>query len=67
MDDGDIEGFARAILRLAEGPLFAIQMGKRARRFVVDNCTWDGTARQCEAVYYALLNLGQTAIARQAF
>ena len=55
VENGDIDGFAGAMVRLAEDPALARRMGNQARRFVVDHCSWDSAARRCEGVYNALL------------
>lgn len=56
VEDGDVEGFAKAVLRLAENSAEARRMGEAARQYVLSNCTWDRTAAACERVYDLLLS-----------
>lgn len=53
--DGDVAGFAAAILRLVEAPEWAGRLGANARNFVKLHHTWARAARLTEQVYAALL------------
>lgn len=49
--DGDVEAFARAILRFCRDPDFARRVGREARAYVAAFCTWDATAARVEELY----------------
>lgn len=60
----DVEGFARAIVRLVDDPALAARLGRAAHRFVVETSTWGKAAERCERVYAGLLGLEQPAESR---
>jgi glycosyltransferase involved in cell wall biosynthesis len=49
--DQDVDGFVEAIVRLLHSPAFAEQLGAAARRDVAQTHSWQGVARDVEAVY----------------
>jgi glycosyltransferase involved in cell wall biosynthesis len=49
--DGDVGGFAEAVLRLLDAPKFARNLGAAARRDVEEKYSWQGVARNVESVY----------------
>jgi glycosyltransferase involved in cell wall biosynthesis len=49
--NGDVDAFARAILRVAANPTFAQDMGKAAREHVAANYSWEQAAERVESVY----------------
>jgi glycosyltransferase involved in cell wall biosynthesis len=49
--NGDVDLFARAILRVAANPAFAHEMGAAAREHVAGNYSWEQAAERVEAVY----------------
>lgn len=53
--DGDVGAFARGVLELFDDPPAARAMGERARRSVVEECSWERTAERVERVYAGLL------------
>lgn len=53
--DGDVEAFARAILRLLDAPDFARQLGEAARAFVLANCTWETAAERAEQACWQVI------------
>lgn len=53
--DGDVEAFARAIIRLCRDPALARRIGAEARRFVEAHCGWEETAARVEALYARLV------------
>lgn len=52
--NGDVEAFARAILRLAANPAFAQELGLAAREHVARNYSWEQAAEGVERVYDAV-------------
>jgi 1,2-diacylglycerol 3-alpha-glucosyltransferase len=49
--NGEVETFARAILRLAANPSFAQDLGTAAREHVAANYSWEQAAERIESVY----------------
>jgi len=49
--NGDVHAFAAAILRLAEDPEFAQELGLAAREYVERNYSWDQAAERLERIY----------------
>lgn len=49
--NGDIDAFARAILRVAANPSFAQELGLAAREHVAQNYSWEQAAERVERVY----------------
>jgi len=49
--NGDVEAFARAILRLAANPSLACELGLAARQHVTANYSWEQAAERIEGVY----------------
>jgi glycosyltransferase involved in cell wall biosynthesis len=61
VDDDDVRGFARGIVRLLDDPELARRLGANAREYARTELSWDGTAHRTEQVYRRLLdgrNLG---------
>lgn len=52
--DGDVSGFAAAVLRLAGDPGLGEELGRRARETVEREFSWDGAAERLEPVYARL-------------
>jgi glycosyltransferase involved in cell wall biosynthesis len=53
--NGDAQAFANAILRLADNPGFARELGRCAREYVERSCSWDHAAELLEQVYGQLM------------
>jgi glycosyltransferase involved in cell wall biosynthesis len=51
-----IEPLTAALLNCFSDPPAAQAMGRRARRFIFDNYTWDQVAQRLTRVYQAVLN-----------
>jgi glycosyltransferase involved in cell wall biosynthesis len=49
--NGDVDAFARAILRLAANPSFAHELGMAAREHVAAHYSWEQAAERVETVY----------------
>ncbi len=49
--NGDVEAFSRAILRLANNPAYAQELGRAAREHVALNYSWGQAAERLEPVY----------------
>lgn len=58
VENGDIDAFARGILKLLDEPQFADELGRKARESVLANFTWDIAAKRCEVLYRRLLDSG---------
>jgi glycosyltransferase involved in cell wall biosynthesis len=54
--DGDVEGFAAAMLRLAEDTGLGELLGRNARDFVEREFSWQSAAAKMESVYARLLS-----------
>ena len=54
--NGDVAGFARALLRLHDDRSLVMRLGRAARAFVEASCTWDRTAEACENVYAHIMH-----------
>ena len=52
----DATAFADALATLIENLPAAREMGQRARKFILQNYTWDEAARKTHQVYTAILN-----------
>lgn len=52
---GDVGAFADGIVALLEDPATAAAMGRAAREFVAENCSWTVAAERCEAIYHRLI------------
>jgi glycosyltransferase involved in cell wall biosynthesis len=52
--NGDVDAFARAILRVAANPAFAQELGLAAREHVAKNYSWEQAAERVERVYDAV-------------
>lgn len=59
--DGDVTGFADAVLRLAGDPQLARELGRRAREKVEQEFSWERTAVKVESVYERLTAIAQSA------
>ena len=55
VEDGNVVGFARAILKLLDSPELARELGEGASATARAEYTWDATAPAVEAVYRSLL------------
>ncbi len=53
--NGDVAGFARALLTLARDPQQVARLGAAARAWVEAHASWDATARAVETLYERLL------------
>lgn len=53
--NGDIDGFAQAVLRLLENPEFAGRLGQNAQSVVQEFFVWENSIRSLEAIYDSLL------------
>ena len=49
--NGDVSGFADAVLRLADDPELGEELGKRAREKVENEFSWENAAERLEPVY----------------
>ena len=52
---GDIKAFADGIEKLLSDPALADSLGRAARDYVVQNCSWDLAAERCEVLYRRLI------------
>ncbi|HEV2442431.1 MAG TPA: glycosyltransferase family 4 protein [Steroidobacteraceae bacterium] len=59
--DGDVNGFADAMLRLAGNPQLAEELGRSARETVEREFSWEGAAAKMEPVYGRLMATAQSA------
>ena len=59
--DGDVSGFADAVLRLAGNPQLAEELGRAARETVEKEFSWEGAAERLEPVYRRLTATAQSA------
>jgi glycosyltransferase involved in cell wall biosynthesis len=59
--DGDVSGFADAVLRLAGDPQLGEALGRRARETVEREFSWEGAAEKLEPVYAQLAATTQSA------
>ena len=59
--DGDVGGFADAMLRLAGNPQLAEQLGRTARDTVAKDFSWERAAEKMERVYGRLVATAQSA------
>ena len=59
--DGDVDGFAAALLRLAGSPELGETLGRRARETVEREFSWQGAAEKLEPVYARLAARAQSA------
>lgn len=55
IENGDVEGFGAALVRLSEDLALTRSLGAAARSYVLGQCSWEETAARCERVYHALL------------
>jgi glycosyltransferase involved in cell wall biosynthesis len=53
--NGDVDLFARAMLRVAANPTFAQEMGLAARAHVATNYSWEQAAERVEGVYETVI------------
>jgi glycosyltransferase involved in cell wall biosynthesis len=59
--DGDVSGFAGAVLRLAGDPELGEALGRRARETVEREFSWEGAAERLEPVYARLAATARSA------
>ncbi|HUA22609.1 MAG TPA: glycosyltransferase family 4 protein [Steroidobacteraceae bacterium] len=59
--NGDVSGFAAAVLRLAGDPALGEALGSRARETVEREFSWEGAAERLEPVYARLAATAQSA------
>jgi glycosyltransferase involved in cell wall biosynthesis len=59
--DGDVSGFADAMLRLAGNPQLAAELGKNARQTVESEFSWERAAERLEPVYAQLAATARSA------
>ena len=59
--DGDVNGFADAMLRLAGNPQLAAELGRTARETVAKEFSWERAAEKMEGVYERLATTAQSA------
>ncbi len=59
--NGDVSGFADAVLRLAANAKLREQLGRTARETVAKEFSWDGAAEKLESVYRRLLATARSA------
>ena len=59
--DGDVNGFADAMLRLAGNPQLGEELGRSAREMVEREFSWEGAAAKMEPVYGRLMARAQSA------
>lgn len=55
VENGDIDGFARAMRRIVDEPALAAALGRNAHAAVVRDLNWDTTAATVEGVYRELV------------
>ena len=55
VENGDVNAFAAAILRLLENPQLANKIAYNAREFVRNELTWSKNAKRTETVYKSLI------------
>jgi glycosyltransferase involved in cell wall biosynthesis len=53
--NGDVEAFSQALLRLADNPTLAHELGKRAREQVEHSYSWGHAAERLERIYEQLV------------
>lgn len=56
VENGNIDAFAEAVLRLLDDPALADRIGRQAREAVLTNFTWGIAAERCENLYVSLLH-----------
>jgi glycosyltransferase involved in cell wall biosynthesis len=54
--DIDAEQIGNALIKLLHYPSMAKEMGDRARKFILENYTWDQVAYKMVAIYKQILN-----------
>lgn len=54
--NGDVDGFARAVLRLLDDPEFAGMLGQNAQSVVQEFFVWENSIRLLETIYDSLLS-----------
>jgi glycosyltransferase involved in cell wall biosynthesis len=54
--NGDVDAFAKAILRLAANPQYAQELGRAAREHVVAHYSWGQAAERLEHVYEGVIS-----------
>jgi len=59
--NGDVNGFADALLRLAANPALGEELGRRAREMVEREFSWEKAAEKMESVYAHLAAIAQSA------
>jgi glycosyltransferase involved in cell wall biosynthesis len=59
--DGDVSGFADAVLRLAGDPRLSEELGKTARETVEKEFSWEKAAERMEPVYERLVSRARSA------
>lgn len=59
VDDGDVDGFSRAIRYLLDNPDPAAALGTRGRRYVEEHRSWEASARLTEQFYGHLIDASQ--------
>jgi glycosyltransferase involved in cell wall biosynthesis len=57
VENGNIPGFANAILQLLDDSELAKKLGENARKYVASEFTWEKTAERVEAVYEQTLKV----------
>jgi glycosyltransferase involved in cell wall biosynthesis len=55
VEDGDVDGFAEAILSLLANKGMAERLGNKARELVLSDFSWERTAKATEGVYEQVL------------
>jgi glycosyltransferase involved in cell wall biosynthesis len=55
VENGDIDAFGDAVVKLLDDPVLARRLGRRARDTVNARYTWDAAAQLAESVYHRLL------------
>jgi glycosyltransferase involved in cell wall biosynthesis len=64
--DGDVSGFADAMLRLAGDPQLAQELGRTARETVEKEFSWERAAEKMERVYERLVATAQSAQGKES-
>jgi glycosyltransferase involved in cell wall biosynthesis len=54
--DIDAEQIGNALIKLLENPARSKHMGDRARKFILENYTWDQVATKMVAIYKQILS-----------